>query len=210
MQELTALLGIAAAIGIGAASPGPSFIMVARCAVATGRVDGLFAALGMGVGGLTFACLALLGLNGLLAAVPQVYLVLKVAGGLYLAYLGVCIWRGANAALPQTTVSLNAAGQAKVRSFALAFTTQMSNPKAAIVYASVFAAFLPANPSSTFNLSVAAVVFVIETGWYTLVAVALSAHAPRAWYLRYKAWLDRIAGGVLIALGLKLVTSARS
>jgi threonine/homoserine/homoserine lactone efflux protein len=210
MQELPALLGIAAAIAVGAASPGPSFIMVARRAVAAGRVDGLFAALGMGVGGLLFACLALLGLNGLLVAVPQVYLVLKVAGGLYLVYLGVCIWRGAESPLPQTQVQASGVVQSKTRSFVLALTTQMSNPKAAIIYASVFAAFLPAKPSNVFNLSVATLVFFIETGWYALVAIALSAHAPRTLYLRYKAWIDRIAGGVMVALGLRLVTSARS
>lgn len=74
MHELTALLGIAAAISIGAASPGPSFIMVARTAVSASRIDALFAALGMGVGGLAFACLSLVGLNGLLIAVPSLYL----------------------------------------------------------------------------------------------------------------------------------------
>ncbi len=210
MQELPALLGIASAIAIGAASPGPSFIMVARRAVMSGRGDGLFAALGMGVGGLLFASLALFGLNGLLVAVPQVYFVLKVAGGLYLAYLGVCIWRGAKTALPEASVGSNALAESKATSFLLALTTQMSNPKAAIIYASVFAAFLPARPSLAFNLSVATVVLFIETGWYALVAIALSAHAPRAWYLRFKSWIDRVAGGVMVALGVKLVTTARA
>ena len=91
----------------------------------------------------------------------------------------------------------------------LALTTQMSNPRAAIIYASVFAAFLPANPSIDFNVSVAAIVFLIETGWYALVATALSAHRPRILYVRYKGAIDRVAGGVMIALGLKLVTTAR-
>jgi len=40
------LLGIAGAMIIGAMSPGPSFVMVARTAVAS-RSDGLAAALGM-------------------------------------------------------------------------------------------------------------------------------------------------------------------
>ena len=209
MQELTALLGIAGAIAIGAASPGPSFVMVAQRAVAVGRADGLFAALGMGIGGLLFACFALLGLNGLIAAVPQVYLVLKVAGGLYLVYLGVRIWRGAKSPLPQSSVPTNSAAGSKARSFVLALTTQLSNPKAAIIYASVFAAFLPTHPSTNFDLSVAAIVFLIETGWYTVVATALSAPRPRGLYLRFKGTIDRLAGGVMIALGMKLATTGR-
>jgi len=46
---------------------------------------------------------------------------------------------------------------------------------------------------------------VIESGWYALVALALSASGPRASYLRYKVRIDRVAGGVLAALGIKLV-----
>lgn len=209
MQELSAMLGIAAAIAVGAASPGPSFVMVARMAVARGRADGMCAALGMGVGGLLFACLALLGLNGLLAAVPQLYLILKIAGGLYLGYLGVRIWRGAKLPLPQPSTQITGAARSQVKSFLLALTTQMSNPKAAIIYASVFAAFMPANPSSAFNLSVAAVVFFIETGWYALVVAALSAQRPRSVYLHLKSWIDRAAGAVMVCLGVKLIASAR-
>jgi threonine/homoserine/homoserine lactone efflux protein len=133
VQELTALLGIAAAIAIGAASPGPSFIMVARTAVSSSRVDALFAALGMGVGGLAFACLSLVGLHGLLVAVPSLYLVLKIAGGLYLAYLGIQIWRGARTPLPTHGIDEGARTRSRARAFVLALTTQVSNPKAAII-----------------------------------------------------------------------------
>lgn len=208
MQELTALVGITTALAIGAASPGPSFVMVARTAISSSRAAGLCAALGMGVGGLIFAVASLLGLQGLLHAVPSLYWALKVAGGLYLAYLGVRIWLGARQPLMADSAESQSDAPAAVRSFALGLTTQLSNPKTAIVYASVFAAFLPATASLAFNCSVAALVFVVEAGWYALVALALSSNGPRSGYLRYKAWVDRAAGGVMLALGLKLVSSA--
>ena len=94
------------------------------------------------------------------------------------------------------------------KSLLLGFSTQISNPNTAIVYASVFAAFLPANPSLTFNLIVVAIVFVIETNWYALVALALASERPRNAYLRCKAWLDSVAGSVIMALGLELASSA--
>jgi threonine/homoserine/homoserine lactone efflux protein len=208
VQEITALLGIAAAIAVGAASPGPSFIMVARTAVASSRVDGLYAALGMGVGGLAFACLSLIGLHGVLLAVPSLYLVLKVAGGLYLAYLGIQIWRSAHNPIAGAS-GVGAAPPQIARPFVLALTTQLSNPKAAIIYASVFAAFLPPQTSVAFSVSVACLVFAIEAGWYALVALALSAERPRLAYLRFKTWIDRAAGSVMVALGLRLAASAR-
>jgi len=95
MSEFTSLIGIGATLCVGAASPGPSFVMVARTAASAGRSNGLNAALGMGLGALLFAAASLLGLNALFLAVPALYIGLKVVGGLYLAYLGVRIWRGA-------------------------------------------------------------------------------------------------------------------
>jgi threonine/homoserine/homoserine lactone efflux protein len=52
-------------------------------------------------------------------------------------------------------------------------------------------------------------VFVIETGWYSIVALALSAPLQRAAYLRFKSTYDRTAGGILAALGIKLVAGAQ-
>src|SRR5947209_5943562 len=100
MEEPSALLAIIAALIIGVASPGPSFVLVARTALSSSRSDGVAAAIGMGLGGVVFAAAALFGLQRLLLAVPSVYLVLKVLGGLYLAYLGIRIWRSAEQPLP--------------------------------------------------------------------------------------------------------------
>ena len=208
MQNLPALLGTVAALSVGVVSPGPSFVMVARTAVSASRADGIAAAFGMGAGGVLFAVAALLGLQTLLLAVPSMYLGLKVAGGLYLAYLGLRIWLSARQPLA-TTGRIEARAALKTRkSFALGFTTQISNPKTAIVYASVFAAFLPARQSPGFGAVLLVAVFCIETGWYSLVALALASERPRNAYLRFKAWIDRGAGGVMMALGLELVGSA--
>ena len=183
--------------------------MVARTAASSSRAEGVAAALGMGVGGVIFAIAALAGLQGLLLAVPSLYLVLKVAGGLYLAYLGARIWLGATQPL---SVSVAAGGEARTvaRAAILGVATQVSNPKTAIVYVSVFAAFMPKTPSFALGAEIVALVFAIETSWYSLVALALSAEGPRNAYLRYKSWVDRMAGGVMVALGLKLASSAHS
>lgn len=207
MQELPALLSIIAALTVGIISPGPSFVMVARTAVASSRSDGFAAALGMGAGSVVFAVAALIGLEGLLLMVPSLYLALKVAGGLYLAYLGLRIWVSAKQPLVVTGLT-SGTRITKLKSLALGFTTQMSNPKTAIVYASVFAAFLPPTKSLGFDFALIALVFVIEVGWYAVVALALSSDRPRGVYLQYKSWVDRLAGGVMVILGLKLVSSA--
>lgn len=208
MNEATSLLGIAAALCVGAASPGPSFVMVARTAASAGRAKGLNAALGMGIGALLFAIASLLGLNAVFLAVPGLYVALKLVGGLYLAYLGFRIWRGAKQALDVSTGATSESSAGSRNHMLLGLATQVSNPKTAIVYASVFAAFLPPAPSFQYNLAVVALVFLIEAGWYAIVATALSSEPPRAAYLRCKKWVDRSAGGIMGILGLKLAASA--
>jgi threonine/homoserine/homoserine lactone efflux protein len=209
MDTTLSLLGIAGAMTVGAMSPGPSFVMVARTAVAS-RGDGLAAALGMGAGGLVFAMAALAGLQAAFLAVPGLYLAIKGFGGAYLIYLGIRIWRGARQPLAMTQDAGTSPRQQgrSGRTFLLGLATQVSNPKTAVVYASIFAAFLPRDVPLVLALAVPVVIFCIETGWYAIVALALSSAAPRSAYLRYKVWIDRAAGGVMGLLGLRLVWSA--
>jgi threonine/homoserine/homoserine lactone efflux protein len=207
MTPQLALLTILGTLAIGAMSPGPSFVVVVRTAAALSRRDGLAAALGMGCGGLVFAGLALAGLQALLMQVSWLYLILKVAGGAYLVYLGLRIWRGAKVPL-DTSNGGELEGRGWRKSFAIAFATQISNPKTAIWYASVFAAFLP-NPIPTWMFWVVPpLIFTLEAGWYTIVALAFSASRPRALYLGAKLWIDRFAGGVVGVLGGRLILEA--
>jgi threonine/homoserine/homoserine lactone efflux protein len=201
------LLTILGALALGVVSPGPSFVLVARTAVAVSRRDALAAALGMGVGGVAFAALALLGLQALLAAVSGLYLALKVAGGLYLLYLGVSLWRAAPRALALAPGAIARPAGLR-RSFAIGLATQMSNPKTAVVYGSIFAALLPAEPSLTLVAALPPLVFLLEAGWYSVVALVLSSDRPRAAYLRAKTALDRSAGAVMGVLGLRLIFEA--
>src|SRR6266581_1956638 len=77
-----------------------TIILISRITVVQSRAHGLAAALGMGLGGVVFASLALLGLAALLNHVAWLYAILKLAGGAYLIWLGIRIWQGAKDPLP--------------------------------------------------------------------------------------------------------------
>jgi threonine/homoserine/homoserine lactone efflux protein len=192
-QELAALIGVLAALTVGVVSPGPSFVMVARVAVSSTRSQALAASLGMGAGGLLFGAAALLGLQGVLHAVPALYVALKVLGGLYLCYLGFLIFKSAKQPLRVE------AGNYESRSLKKSFLLGL---------ASVFAALLPQQFSMEFAAALLALVFLVEATWYSFVAFLLSSAGPQQAYLSCKAWVDRAAGAVMFGLGLKLLTSA--
>jgi threonine/homoserine/homoserine lactone efflux protein len=51
-------------------------------------------------------------------------------------------------------------------------------------------------------------VFCIEAGWYSIVAVAFSSNRPRAIYIGLKRWIDRLAGVVIGVLGIRLIAES--
>ena len=203
MEALLVLGSIALALMLGAISPGPTFIYVAKNSIAISRKHGLFTALGTGTGAAIFGLLAVMGLQAVLLAVPSAYLVLKICGGLYLLWLAYKIIKHAKE--PMEQADGNVKPMSYRHAYRLGLITQMSNPKIAIVLASIFTALLPKEFPAYYYVALPLMCFFIDAGWYSLVAVALSAEKPRKVYLKSKAVFDRIAGGVMSLLGLKLI-----
>ncbi|WP_342754315.1 LysE family transporter [Pantoea sp. MBD-2R] len=201
--NLIAVATIGGALALGAMSPGPSFILVARTAVASSRRAGMGAALGMGVGSIVISLVALMGLHTLLAAVPWLWLILKTGGGIYLLWMAFKMFRHARE--PLQVESDASAGKSFRRAFLTAFGTQISNPKTAVVFAGIFAALLPSHITPVMYVALPIVSMLVDGLWYAFVAYALSSSGPRNTYLRFKTTFDRIGGSVMAMLGIKLI-----
>ncbi len=83
----------------------------------------------------------------------------------------------------------------------------MSNPKTAIVIGSIVAAFLPREIPPMTPWLLALMGLATDFFWYSTVVLLFSRPKAQRGYLRFKAWIDRVAGGVLAALGLKLMVT---
>ncbi|WP_276605444.1 LysE family transporter [Vibrio sp. H11] len=90
------------------------------------------------------------------------------------------------------------------RSYLLGLGVQLSNPKTAIVFASVFTTLLPQNIPMYFFIAVPICTFLSNAGWYLIVALVLSASRLRQAYLKF---IDYLSGLVMGGLGLKLIIS---
>ncbi|WP_434747610.1 LysE family translocator [Pantoea sp. Lu_F5_004] len=201
-DSFLALLTTGSAILLGAMSPGPSFIMIARTAVVSSRRCALAAAAGMGTGCMIFSVLALAGLHSLLVLVPWLYSALKIAGGAYLFWLGIRLLFSSDR--KDNIHQNNTQAVYAPHAFLSGMLTQLSNPNTAIVFGSIFAATLGSHISPVLYVVLPLMAFCIDTLWYALVACLLSADRPRRIYISYKRWLDRIGGGVMCLLGIRL------
>ena len=128
---------------------------------------------------------------------------------MYLLYIASLIIRHATAPLQmQSAADGTGLAVTKLQAFRHGLLTQLSNPKTAIVFASVFSALLPAQIPFWFYFVLPLAAMLIDGGWYILVAYLLSAEAPRQTYLKFKTAIDRAAGTAMALLGLKLVFAA--
>lgn len=185
-------------------SPGPSFLITARTAVAQSRMDGVKVALGLGAGTVVWSTAALLGLNAVFHAVPVLFMAMKIAGALFLLYVAFMIFT--HAAEPLKIGN----GEAPAGNpFLKGFLTQISNPKVAVFLGSVLLALLPPNLPMWMTVALIVIFTLNEIWWYSAVSLFFASGPVRAFYLRAKAWIDRITGLFLGALGFRLLWSAR-
>ncbi|MGG2077350.1 LysE family translocator [Lelliottia nimipressuralis] len=202
INELIALSAIGVAILFGAMSPGVSFLLVARTAMSSSRRVALSVAAGLGFGALIFAVIALAGLHTLLTLVPSLYTALKVAGGCYLLWLALKILRRpSNRVIDSAAIDEVSASKA----FLTGVLTQISNPHTALVFASIFSAALSKNIQPAMYIILPLMAFVIDVLWYAIVACLLSSDRPRLAYIKYRKFIDKLSGGVMAFLGLRLL-----
>ena len=188
---------------MGAMSPGPSLAVVLKHSLNGGMKNGMLAALSHGFGVGLYAAASLLGLGALMLQFPTVYQFLVYLGAAYLAYLGLKIlFSKPNDSELQVQKSAVSSSKALQDGFAIAFL----NPKLAIFFLALFSQFIdPENLTLNIGIIMCLTVFLIDTGWYLLVALLTEMSKKRFGFTKQNVWLDRLLGMVFIALAIKVV-----
>ena len=203
MNEYLFLIPIALALLVGVISPGPSFIIVAQTALQKNRKHGVYTAFGLGIGALIITLIASLGLFLILQGSSWLYNFFKILGGLYLAFLAYKIWINSNATLEKNTHIENQSSYFK--SFLIGLLTQLSNPKTSIIIGGIIMAFLPENIPSLTYILLGLIAFVIDAGWYLIVAIILSTNKAQNIYIKFATYINKFASLIMISLAFKLV-----
>ncbi len=189
-------------------SPGPDALLVAQTAASSGRRNGFACAAGIGTGNAVWSVATLGGLAVLFAEAAWLYRLVVLAGAAYLAVTGLrmlaAAWRGGGGHEKGPA----AAGAARPGGAAIAFRrglfTNLSNPKAAIFFASVFAVTLPAQTSHGMRAALVLGAALTSALWFALLARLLSAEAVRAAYRRAERGVTAAAGACFAGFGAAL------
>lgn len=192
-------------------TPGPDMLYVAGTAAARGTRAGVAAALGIGAGCGLHIALGALGVSALIAAWPAAFGALKALGAVYLMWAGVALWlrRGAG----HTAAAPQAGGAWRV--FAQGALVNALNPKVALFFLALLPQFIDAGRPGQALAFVALGLLFDAGGTVVNVAVAVGAGgagrrmAASERGAAVRAWLDRTAGTLFVALGLRLAFGAR-
>lgn len=161
VPDLPALLAFTLAAVILTITPGPDMTLFLGRTLAQGRAAGLAAMFGATSGVVVHTTLAAFGLSALIAASPEAFLALKVAGAGYLVFLAVQALRSGSAlnldetARPRRQVSL-------VRNWATGVGINLLNPKIVLFFVTFLPQFVSvSDPNATGKLFFLGIYFIV-------------------------------------------------
>ena len=184
-------------------SPGANVLVVSQLAASDRARTAAFAAVGVTVGAGVWATCAVLGVNALFQAFPGLRLALQIAGGLYLLYVASGLWRS-NSTFAHGRVT-SVSSWAALR---LGLLTNLTNPKAALFFGSVFAASFPPEPTALLQVSAVTMIVINALSWHLLLAWLFSRERVRSAYSRARNVANRSAALVVGSLGLSLLIAS--
>ena len=196
---LAGLLGVYIPILV---SPGPNFLVVTQTAISHSRRHAIWTALGVSSASTILAAFAATGMGLLVAHLPGFQRGVQLAGGLYLLVMASKIWR-------QAGIELGDAAATDERSLGRAYwfglATNLSNPKALVFFATIFASMIPAGSSSLLIMAGVLAISVTSSLWHLALANWFSGARMQRGYRHAKPMINRFTACVLTLLGASLL-----
>ncbi|WP_025118989.1 MULTISPECIES: threonine export protein RhtC [unclassified Serratia (in: enterobacteria)] len=188
-------------------SPGPDFFFVSQTAASRSRREAMMGVVGISLGVMVWAGVALLGLNLILQKMAWLHQIIMVGGGLYLCWMGWQLLRSARKQNAQTapTEEVKVALAKPGRSFIRGLLTNLSNPKAVIYFGSVFSLFVGEDVGAGARWGLFTLITAETFIWFSLVAIIFALPAMRRGYQRMAKWIDGLAGVLFTGFGLHLI-----
>ncbi len=197
--------------GLVLLSPGPDFVVAVRNSIMHSRFTGLMTAVGFGLGVMVHCAYTLAGIATIISQSVILFNIIKLMGAAYLIYIGIQALRSKGhkevtidtGKIPQKPMSAHSA-------LLNGFLTNVLNPKATIFFLAVFSQFINGDTSLGTQITYLVTCFTMTALWFSMVAIFLTIPKVRYAFLNFAHWIDRICGGMLIALGLKLALTRAS
>lgn len=191
-------------------SPGPNVLLVIRNTVRYGRGGTAATIAGNLLAQLIVIALVALGVGAALAALPALFVAMKVVGAAYLMYLGVRQLRGGPPRGGQPASALPTCTLDRKKVFREALLVSGSNPKTLIFLSAFLPQFIAHDRALPLQfiimyLTVAAIVATV----HTIYSFSVHGVSNRLGTSRWVETIKRCSGAIFVALGIKLLMTRR-
>lgn len=199
-------LFVATIATLGMISPGPDFFLVIKNAARYRRSAAMMTALGVILGVATHMSYCVAGLAVVITTTPWLFNFLKYAGACYLIWIGIqaLLSRG------ESKFSIDNATQSPITlkaAFLQGYLCNLLNPKATLFFLAVFTQILQINSGVGEKLWYASIIWVLAVIWWPLLVILIQSVPVRRGLAKVQKVVDKLLGGLLIGLGIKVALS---
>jgi RhtB (resistance to homoserine/threonine) family protein len=198
LDQILVILGITTLIMI---SPGPDMVIVMRNTIIGGRAAGLKSSLGVLTGNLVHITYCAIGIGLLISQSILAFNILKYAGAAYLIYLGVMSFFASDTKLSVRDLEPRAVSQ---RWFLQGFLNNILNPKGTLFYLGVFTMVITPETATGTTLLLVAIMMAVSAAFWIFFVFTLDTGIVRRMLERGQKLVNRIFGGLLIFLGIRV------
>lgn len=193
---------------LAVASPGPDFAIVLRQSVTFGRKIAVWTSLGVGTGIFIHVFYSLLGIGVIVSQSIIAFTLMKFAGAGYLFYIGIKSIRSQ----PSSSMHFSVADKqfpSFWKAYWTGFLTNGLNPKATLFFFSLFSVVISPDTPISVQLFYGVYMALATAVWFCGISMLFGSSAVRNLFGRFGHWFERIMGGALILLGIKLAITSQ-
>lgn len=191
---------------LAAAAPGPDFLMVTQQTLSNGKKAGLLCSVGIALGLSVHIAYSALGLAAVIANSMTTLLVIKMLGGSYLIFLGVKGVRSRPKNLHEIA-PVEIKTDSSLKTIGTGFLCNALNPKAPVYFVALFTVVLSPNMPLHLIIIYGLWIMFLQLAWFSFVATILSAPPVTKRFRKFGHYAERVMGGAMIILGIKVITS---
>lgn len=198
IDQILVVVGITVLVMV---SPGPDMVIVMRNTLIGGRAAGLSTSSGVLTGNLVHITYCAVGIGWLISQSILAFTILRYAGAAYLLYLGFMSLRSAGQALDLRAAPTAVSGRTW---FAQGFVNNILNPKGTLFYLGVFTMVITPETSAGATLLLVAIMMAVSAAFWVFFVYTLDFHPVRKALEHSQRALNRVFGGLLIFLGVRV------
>lgn len=198
-------------------SPGPDVALTIRNSLLHSRKVGMAGALGTTAGILVHLTYTVFGIGYIVAEMPVLMNIIRLAGAAYLIYLGYMSFKSTDQNNPDLTsleerlhnddakeVVQSPTTLTPWKAFRIGIINNLLNPLVILLFIGILSSYITSETPPVIQFLYGAMMVMITFLWFSFVVLFFSIDKIRAQFLKLGKWLERLTGGVLIAFGVKV------